>query len=204
MARRYYSSREKRQNLTIEDLYNRLQYLYLFFRDKDYFKRKVQITSTNSSNEIEYKAALSIGYQLLSIDEREFFDVTEDHIFDVIEFLVDNVSKPIGWEAKTTDTGFNYYDYEYYDDTEGQVEFRKKVNHFLIDYKTGFKLTKDGLILALGTDGLESILDAEIEPYDDINVDKKVKEAIQKWRNRNLNMNEEGKPSVNLPMCLSS
>ena len=42
----------------------------------------------------------------------------------------------------------------------------------------------------LGTDGLEHIIDVDIEPYDEINVDSKVRDAIQKWRNRNLNMTE--------------
>jgi hypothetical protein len=38
--------------------------------------------------------------------------------------------------------------------------------------------------------GLKSILDAEIEPYDEKNVDTKVREAIIKWRNRQHDMNE--------------
>ncbi len=40
MTKRYYSSRNKLTKLTIEDLYDRLQHLYLLFRDQDYFKEK--------------------------------------------------------------------------------------------------------------------------------------------------------------------
>ena len=43
----------------------------------------------------------------------------------------------------------------------------------------------------MGTDGLQHILDAEIIPYDEENVDSKVRNAIIKWRNRNLSLSEK-------------
>ncbi len=43
MIRRYYSSRNKPKNLTLEELYQKLQHLYLFFRDKDFFEGKAGI-----------------------------------------------------------------------------------------------------------------------------------------------------------------
>jgi len=190
MAKRYYSSRNKLKELTVEELYDRLQHLYLLFRNRDYFKLKTRITKTDLPEEIKYKAALAIGFQPFPITKWEFYDITEDHVFDVLEFLYDHVSKPGEWGMMTSDTGYNYYDYESYDDTAGQAEFREEANRFLCDFKTGFELTADGLILALGTGGIEHILEAEIEPYDEINVDRKVRDAIQKWRNRNLDIKE--------------
>lgn len=62
---------------------------------------------------------------------------------------------------------------------------------FLADYKTGFELTKDGAVLALGTHGLQHILDAEILSYDERNVDNKVRNAIAKWRNRDLSLSDK-------------
>jgi len=91
----------------------------------------------------------------------------------------------------TSETGWNYYDYDAYDDETGQEEFRKRANAFLVDYKTGFELTKEGIILARGTDGLQHILEAEIIPYDEENVDSKVRNAITKWRNRHLSLSEK-------------
>src|SRR6266403_4594215 len=79
-----------------------------------------------------------------------------------------------------------YYDYRDYDDEAGRAEFREKANAFLCDYEPGYELTKDGIILALGADGLQHILDAEIVPFDEANVDSKVRDAITKWRNRHL------------------
>lgn len=62
----------------------------------------------------------------------------------------------------TTETGWNYYDYDSYDDETGQEEFRDKANTILAEYKTGFELTQSGVILAKGADGLQRILSAEI------------------------------------------
>jgi hypothetical protein len=90
----------------------------------------------------------------------------------------------------TTDSNYSYQDYASYDERAGRAEFRERCNVFLADYKTGYELTEDGTILALGTGGLQYILDAQIVPYDEINVDSKVRGAIIKWRNRHLSLDE--------------
>jgi hypothetical protein len=104
--------------------------------------------------------------------------------FDAIEFLFDHVSKPGKLIGMTSDTGYHYYDYDCYDDEAGREEFRQKANVFLGDYGQGYELTQDGMVLAVGVNGLQHIIDAEIVPYDEENVDNKVREAIYKWRNR--------------------
>jgi len=43
----------------------------------------------------------------------------------------------------------------------------------------------------LATHGLKHILDAEIVPYDEANVDSKVRTAIAKWRNRHMSWSEK-------------
>src|SRR5258706_6665766 len=57
----------------------------------------------------------------------------------------------------------------------------------------GYELTEDGTVLAEGADGLQFILDAEIVPFDEVNVDSKVRDAIKKWRNRRLDVAEKRK-----------
>jgi hypothetical protein len=111
--------------------------------------------------------------------------------FDALEFLFDYVSKPGELIWMTTDSAYNYQDYDAYDDEVGREEFRSKANVFLADYETGYELTKDGVILALGADGLQHILNADIIPYDEANVDSKVRDAIAKWRNRHLSEPEK-------------
>ncbi len=94
MTRRYYSSRTKLRKLTIKELYTRLEHLYLFFRDQDYFKGKAGITKTDLPDAINHKAALAIGLQPFPITKWKAGDITEDHIFDMLEFLHDHISKP--------------------------------------------------------------------------------------------------------------
>lgn len=190
MSQRYYTSRNNPKALTIEVLYWKLQHLYLFFRDKAYFKGKAGITGTDLPDSIKHKAALSLSFQPFPITKWNTDDITEDHIFDVIEFLYDHVSEPGEWVGMTSDTGYNYYDYDSYDDKAGQQEFRNQANIFLSDYKNGYELSDDGMVLAMGSGALMQIFDAEIVPYDEVNVDSKVRAAILKWRNRRIDMVE--------------
>lgn len=178
MSRRYYTSRSNPKTITIEELYWKLQHLYLFFRGKDYFKGKAGITTTYLPDSIKHKAALSISFQPFPLTKWSTEDINEDHIFDVIEFLYDHVSKPGEWVGMTSDTGWNYYDYESYDDSAGQEEFRIQVNIFLSDYKNGYELSENGTILAMSSGALMQIFDAEIVPHDEVNVDSKVRDAI--------------------------
>jgi hypothetical protein len=191
MTRRYYSSRKNPQSLTLDTLYWKLQNLYLLFRNKGYFKGKAGITETYLPESIKNEAALHLTFQLFPLAKWSQPDVTEDHVFDAIEFLYDYVARPGEWTSMTDRTGFSYYDYDGYDDEAGRSDFREKANAFLADYKSGYELTEEGIVLALGTDGLQHILDAEIIPYDEVNVDSKVRSAITKWRNRHLSLTEK-------------
>jgi|GEM_PF-6148666 len=60
MTRRYYSSRTKPKSLTLEELYQKLQVLYLLFRDKDFFQGKAGITKDNLPETITHEAALDL------------------------------------------------------------------------------------------------------------------------------------------------
>jgi hypothetical protein len=191
MPRQYYSARKKPGSLTVEELYWKLQNLYLMFSNGDYFKQKAGITERHLPNSIKHEAAVALNFQPFPITKWAQEDITEDHIFDALEFLYDHVSKPGTLIDMMPETGWNFYDYDGYDSVAGQVEFREKVNSFLLDYKSGFELTEGGLVLAVGTQGLQYILDAEIIPYDETNVDSKVRNAIAKWRNRHLSIPEK-------------
>jgi hypothetical protein len=188
MTRRYYSSRNKLTPLNLGELYWKLQNLYLLFRDRDYFKGKAGITKDVLPDAMKYEAAIALTFQPFPITKWEEGQITEDHVFDTLEFLYDHVAKPGEWTRMTTDTGYNYDDYDGYDEDSGREEFRQKTNAFLCDYRSGYELTKDGIVLAAGTEGLQHILDAEIVPYDEANVDSRVRNAILKWRNRHLTL----------------
>ncbi|MGC2107959.1 MAG: hypothetical protein WA655_00490, partial [Candidatus Korobacteraceae bacterium] len=189
-ARRYYVARTNPGRLTLDDLYRKLAHLYLFFRDRDYFK-EAGITKVDLPETIKHKAALSLSFQMFPVTKWLMRDITEEHVFEALEFLHDHVSRPGVMVDAITETGFNYSDYDSYDKRAGRAEFRRAANAFLVDYKSGFELTRDGIILALGADGLQHILSAEIIAYDEANVDSKVRNAIVKWRNRRLSLEEK-------------
>jgi len=128
MTRRYYSSRSKPRSLTLEELYWKLQNLYLMFRNKDFFKGKAGITETTLPDAIKHEAAVALTFQPFPITKWSQESITEDHIFDALEFLYDHVSKPGEWVQMTTDSGWNYSDYDGYDDEAGQEEFRNKLS----------------------------------------------------------------------------
>lgn len=187
MVRRYYSSRKNPGNLDLDGLLLKFHNLYFFFREKDYFKEKAGITKHDLPEAIQQEAVMDLGFNAFPITKWAAEDMTEDHIFDVLEFLFDRISKPGPW----TEIGFNYYDYDGYDEAAGRAEFRERVNSFLMDYPPGYELNEDGYVVELGTHGLQHILKAEIVPYDEANVDSKVRGAIEKWRSRHASKEDK-------------
>jgi hypothetical protein len=191
MNRRYYSSRNNPHQMSLEELYLKFQNFYILFRDKEYFSEIMGISKVKLPNAVKHEAIIHLSFQPFPITRWDESEITEDRIFDTLEFLYDRVSKPGEYGWKTDETGFNYQDYLNYDQNAGQEEFREIVNGFLGNYKTGYELSKDGTVLALGSHGLQFILDTDIIPFDKENVDDKVRNAISKWRNRRLSLIEQ-------------
>lgn len=187
--RKYYSNRNNQRDVTIEDIYIKFCGVFNFFKDKNYFYQNLDI-SHSISDFANQKAIMFLGHNIFPIEEWDNKKITDNYIFDTIEFLFDNISKPGERQRLTTETGFNYTDYVDYDEQTAQNEFRKYIDNILNDYKDGFVLTKDGEILSNGSKELSLILDANVINYDYENVDSIVKKAIKKWRNRELNLDE--------------
>lgn len=160
--------------------------MFSLFRERDYFKGRAGITDTGEiPAEIRHEAAVAFTFELFPIAEWAEPDVTEDHIFDALEFLHDYASKPEGWIRKDTE-GYYYFDYESYDDEAGRLEFRQKSNAFLADFGSGYEMADDGTIQSHGANGLQHILNADLIPFDEANVDSKVRRAISKWKGRHV------------------
>jgi hypothetical protein len=189
-TRRYYAARKRPHSLSIDDLYFKFQHLYLLFLERDCFaERGLKKDETPAS--IKHEASLALTFQPFPITKWSAEEVTEDHIFETLEFLYDHVSKPGTWTDLSTDSGFNYYGYDGYDRSAGRAEFREAANAFLLDYAPGYQLTEDGLVVELGTHGLQHILDAPIVQFDEANVDSKVRDAVSKWRNRHSTLQDK-------------
>jgi hypothetical protein len=182
--RLYFSSRKRKEPISPKDAHLRLLNLFVLYRDRDFFKQKLKASRYATSDDLEREAVLRIGFSAFPLDRWTNEEMTEDHIFDVVEFLFDHASKPGAWVNQVTETGWNYEDYDSFDEAAGRDEFRSAANIILADLGEGFELNNDGQIRSKGSGGLEHILGSQIVPYDDANVDSKVKAAIEKWRNR--------------------
>ncbi len=187
MTRKYFSSRNKHKKISLEDLYEKLQNLYLYFLDRDYFKES-GMKNKYVSDAIKYEAAVKLSFQPFPITNWDFYSITPEQIFDTIEYLFDKISKPEGWIYHQNDGGFAYQDYESYNKELGQKEFQEMANMFLNDFEDGYELSSNGEILSLGEDIVKEILLANILPYDRENVDSKIQHAVYKWRTRNLSL----------------
>lgn len=183
MTRQYFSDRNSPKPLSLKELYRKLVHLCLYFQNLGYFEFAIGNASDGFTAEFQHKAALALNFNPLPIDQWPNTAVTEDNIFDTIEFFYDHIAKPVNWHAILA----CYCDY---DVKAGQEEFRNHTNAFLVKYRSGYELTEDGEILALGTDGVGYILKGDVPLVGDEEIDIKVQEAIRKWRNRHLGLED--------------
>lgn len=188
MEREYYSLRNKTKQLNIFEISNKFVNVYRLLSDKDYFKEQLEIEGSIIPKHIELKAAITLDFQPFPIAEWDENKVTEDNIFDTIEYLYDHVSKPGERTRMVSDTNFIFWDYENYDIEAGKEEYREYVNNFLSRYRDGYELTEGGQILSIGSHGVRQIIMADLPILGNKNIDSKVQNAILKWRNRQLSL----------------
>jgi hypothetical protein len=113
--------------------------VFEYFRAKDYFGQKTDITWATDFRDfngaILHKASVVFCFNPFPISGWRAHAVTEDNIFDMIEFLHEHISKPVEHSFPEA--------YLSYDSAAGQAEFRQMTNDFLCDYKTGFEIAED-------------------------------------------------------------
>jgi len=103
----------------------------------------------------------------------------EDDLFDIIEFLYIHVSKPIdGNYHSWNDCGMHW---ETFNKTDGQKEFREKINEILEMYVGEYELSENGEILTKPDIGFEKIFEADI-PSSNKSVTERIDSAILHYR----------------------
>ena len=115
-------------------------------------------------------------------------EYSEEDMFDIIEFLYDNISKPLeGYYHSYGECGWHYQSF----DTElGREVYRREINEILQDYKDGYVLSENGEILALAEKGLENLFHANIPTHDPANVEARVNAAVLKFRRYKSSIDE--------------
>ena len=188
MTKQYYSERNNPKKLTLIGLCTKFLSMYKLLREKDYFKEETGIYGSTVPEETKHKAMLALDFQPFPITEWDDKKLTEDNLFDTIEYLYDQVSKPGEKVDMVSETGYNYWDYDCYDKEAGKKEYRDYTNSFLSRYRDGYELTYEGQILSSGSHGVRNILVADLPILGEKNIDLKMQSAILKWRNRQLSL----------------
>ena len=102
--------------------------------------------------------------------------MSDSDVFDMIEYLFSHVSEPV------YDLGGCFLDD--YDEEAGKVHFISKMNDMLYRYGGGFELSRDGDVLSLVPDGLDSLVNANVNYHDKENIVKRIGSAKLLFRKR--------------------
>jgi hypothetical protein len=197
--RRYYSQRAGRFNespeISLALLREFFVAIYTTFESKGYFQERFGINCTDG-----YIPG-SVGdvglYSFRRLRRKDLFPIwgrgdnlSEDEIFDLIEFLYDHATQPIqssGHYHQWNDCGYHYS--EFIQGTAPE-EFRKEVNDILRDYGEGFELSAKGEILSLPGRTLEPLLQAVIPSRETENITSRVELAVEKFRRRRSSLED--------------
>ncbi|MEH1892336.1 MAG: hypothetical protein V7K92_23745 [Nostoc sp.] len=197
--RRYYSTRTGKNpdavRFDLSMLCRLFRDIYLEFRTNDYFQEAFGYECVDQG-EVAGKLGNDIEAQFFRILRKlnlwqiqdKCVNYSEDDFFDVIELLYDWISKPIdGFHHTHANCGWHYHTF---DKKAGQKEFRDKINDILCDYKDGYELSEKGEILERPEQGLDLLFEANLPTCDPENVEKKVEEAILKFRRYRSSLND--------------
>ncbi len=189
--RDYYSSRTGKLTETPELTLSLLRKLFLVtynkLEDDGYFQRYFGYNCVDQGDVVG-----ELGYDIDSMiflalkkehlwplrEKLEYY--SEDDFFDMIEFLHDHCSKPLsGYNHQYNSCGYHY---DTFNDHDGQMDFREKINYIIKDYKGGFEISEAGEILELPDKNMAPLLEADIPSSDSENVNKKIQLAVTKFR----------------------
>jgi hypothetical protein len=114
--------------------------------------------------------------------------MTEDDLFDEIEFLFDYSSEGIdGSHHQFCDCGWHYNGF---DRKRGQTFYQAIVNDLLADYGQGHELSEDGEILSVGDEAFAPSSRASLPGVHRLNVQQRVEEAKAKYRRRGSTLSD--------------
>ena len=137
--------------------------------------------------DIEYDLIVKLRKRDLWPIDKRALDYKEDDLFDMIEFLYDNVSKPVdGTYHSWSNCGMHW---DTFNKSDGQDYFRIKINELLDLYEHPFVISKSGEILHKPEKGFERIFEADI-PSDDENIYSRVDSAIRKFRRHGSSLDD--------------
>jgi hypothetical protein len=189
MAHIYYSQRKgsnpNQKGLPLADLIDLFGRVFSHMEKDGYFNEAFGFGCADGGyidgkvRDIELEMLLTVRKKDLWPIDTAGAHYSEDDFFDVIEFLFQHVSKPIdGYYHSWNECGTHW---ETFNQAEGRIEFRDKVNEVLVQYEKPFDLSSNGGVLLKPEAGFEPIFEADI-PSNDSNVVTRINAAVLCYR----------------------
>lgn len=197
MTHTYYSQRKGTNpnlaGLSLQDVVDLFTRVYDQLREDGYFCEAFGYECVDAGH-VDGKVRDIELEMLLSVRKKGLWPLhvrgglyEEDDFFDVVEFLFQQVSKPI-------DGSFHSYNqcgmhWETFNKTQGQAEYRGKVNAVLAHYAKPFDVSEAGEVLHKPEQGFEQIFDADI-PSNDTNITGRINAAVLRYRRHGATLDD--------------
>lgn len=191
MKRPYYSSRGNKAPLSkevdLDILKKQFLVIYNFFEEKGYLQESFGYRCVDAGYVLGELGSDVAGFVYASLKKESLWPIeesianyTEEDLFDIIEFVHDQVSKPTdGTYHGFGNCGWHYSDF---DRVAGRIDYREKVNHILQNYQEGYEVSGDGEILINPNNGLQELFQEELDSSVDEQIRSRVDRAVLKFR----------------------
>ena len=198
MTHVYYSQRTgsnpNPDGLSLSDTLDLFKRSYIQLKQEGYFTEALGYDCVDVADHIEGEIKDIDLEILLAIRKRDlwpiqvhFAEYKEDDLFDMIEFLCQIVSKPIdGTMHSWGNCGMHW---ETFNKTEGQKEYRERVNRMLSLYERKFELSASGEVLLKAEAGFDRIFDADL-PTSDPKIRDRVDAAVLRFRRHSSTLDD--------------
>ncbi len=204
-TRRYFSQRNNKTNEKVSLVTLKKVFTSVFddFESRGYFTE--WFGDFRHLSGMSGKAGENLsGYVLRKLRKEKLWPIemrchiySEEDLFDMIEFLFDHISEPLGPADP-----HEIFSPLRFDELSGQKEFVIEMNQFLNDYEGGYELSNKGEILSLMEPEFRPLLDAVVPTDDPENIEAKVKTAVDKYRKYGSTLNERIEAVRILADCL--
>jgi hypothetical protein len=113
---------------------------------------------------------------------------TEEDLFDVIELLHDNISKPLeGIFHSYNDCGMHY---QTFDKLAGQAEFRSQINELLTDYPGTYVLAEIGEIRSKADRGFQRLVTRKLPEPSNKELNESIDDAISLFQRHHSSLSD--------------
>lgn len=128
--------------------------------------------------DVDYEILIKIRKNNIWPISKHYDHYSEDDLFDIIEFLYQNASKPLDHTSHGQNNTCIHW--QKFNKSLGQKEFREKINELLDLYVNPFVLSFKGAIQSKPEKGFEKIFEAKV-PTEDENIQARIEAAKSKF-----------------------